>query len=274
MTLNEFLTVLTRIVYVLVAIVTLTQWLRTRDRTRLDIALVFVSLGLTIVIQGAEQIFGRPIQWLENIGTLALLAHPYFLLRIAHYFRPVPPIVRRAALLGLAVSWTALILSGTTPSIPLILLIVVYFAGVEVYATSIFIRGALTTGGITRQRLRLASTGSGLLAGIILLAGVLVVLPAEVIPFFTPLTQVFALLAGLGYYFGFSPPRWLRQAWQLNEFHNYLRETSGQWAQQRSNTFKHLSTAAVRVTGGTTAVIALWDFEEKSLKIDAPGEPP
>jgi PAS domain S-box-containing protein len=271
MTLNDFLSSLTRLVYALVGFVTLAQWLRTRDRTRLDIALVFVSLGLTLIIQSAEAIFGAQIQWLETLGTLALLAHPYFLLRIAHYFRPVPRPVRIGALLGLAVSWAALLLSDAALSTPLTLVIVLYFASVEAYATSIFIRGALITAGITRQRLRLASVGSGLLAGIILLAGVLTLLPVEFAELISPLFQVFALLAGLSYYLGFSPPRWLRQNWQLNELHDYLRETSGQWAQKSSNTFKYLTTSAIRATGGTAAAIAAWDFEHKTLRIDTPG---
>ncbi|HEY2980537.1 MAG TPA: PAS domain-containing protein [Anaerolineales bacterium] len=273
MTLAEFLTLLTRLVFTLVALVTLVQWIRRRDATRLDIAAVFVSLSLSVMIQGLEQVIGRQFPWLEKLGTFALLAHPYFLLRIAHYFQPVRPWVRRAALLGLAVSWAAIALSGATLAPALTLVIVAYFASVEIYATLIFIRGAFSTSGITRQRLRLASLASGLLAGIILLAGVLVAVPEQLRSALSPIIQALALLAGLSYYLGFAPPRWLSQTWQLTELHRYLRETSGHWARVPSVTFDHLSKAAARAVGGIAAAIAVWDFEANHLKIDAPGEP-
>ncbi len=274
MTVADFLTTLTRIVFLLLALVTVVQWLRTRDRSRLDIALAFVSLSLSTAIQEVEGILGRQIAWLDQVGTLALLAHPYFLLRIAHYFRPVGRRVRLVALLGLLLSVVLVLTGSETLSGPAVLLVIAYFVGVESYATSIFIRGALTTTGITRQRLRLASTGSALLAAIILTAGVLLVAPAAVSEAITPLIQLFAVLAGLSYYVGFSPPRWLRHAWQLTELQNYLRDTAGHWAQQSANTFSALIGAAIKATGGMSAIIAPWDFERKTLSIDAPGDPP
>ncbi len=273
MTINEFFSLLTRIVYGLLAVVTFVQWLQTRDRTRLDIAFVFISLGLSFIVQEIELVAGRQIPLLGQAGTLAVIAHPYFLLRIAGYFQPIRKSIRRGALLGLVLCWVAVILNSSSLSSPVLLLIIGYFVAIEIYATLIFVRGAFTTAGITRQRLRLASAGSGLLAAVILVAGLLIALPEELRDPLSPSIQLLALLAGLSYYLGFSPPRWLRQAWQLNELHRYLRETSGQWAQQRTNIHNHLSSAAVQATGGTTAVIALWDFEEKSLKIDVPGDP-
>lgn len=272
MALDEFLTILTRIVFSLLALVTLTQALRHRDRTRFDIAAVFVSLAMTVVIQGIEGIIGFEIPWLEKVGTLAVMAHPYFLLRIAHYFYPVPTLIRRGALLGLAIAGIGLITSGPEAPAAVTLLLIVYFVFVEAYAAVLFFRGTISFAGITRQRLRLASIGSGLLAGLILLAGILIALPAGNL--LAPLIQVLAISAGVSYYLGFSPPRWLRQAWQLSELHQYLRETSGHWAQKRPNIYNHLSTSAEFMTGGIKAVIAAWDFEQHCLKIDAPGPSP
>jgi len=275
MTLDLFLTFLTQITFVLVAAVTLADWIWNRDRTRLDIALVFISLSASIVIQSVQRVVGVQAPWLGTVGSLAVMAQPYLLLRIAQYFRPVRPLIQRGALAGLALSWAALIiLSGQTPPTLITILIIVYFVIVEVYATTILFQGALTVAGITRQRLRLASAGSGLLAAIILFAGLLVVMPAALRPVVASLFQVLAILSGLSYYFGFAPPGWLRRAWQLAELHRFLRQTSERFTNDSAVTFKQLSAAALRTVGGTVAVIARWDAADQHLKIEIPGQPP
>ena len=274
MNLNDFFALLTQVAYVLVAGMTLLDWVRHRDRARFDIAMVFVSLAVTIIVQDIQRVLGLQLPWLTALGSLALMAQPYLLLRVAQYFRQVRVIVPRGAFIGLILSWAALIFISRPLPIPVTLLLIAYFVAVEAYATLILVRGALTTAGITRQRLRLASTGSGLLAAIVLLAGAAVALPAALQPLLAPLFQVLAVLSGLSYYFGFAPPRWLRQAWQLAELHRFLRENAGELAHERAVTFDQLSLAAVRVVGGLTAVIAHWQPSEQHLRIDVPGEPP
>ncbi len=215
-----------------------------------------------------------------------LLAQPYLLLRLARYFRPVRPLIQRAALIGLALSWAALLMLQAEQTLPTwvtlaaAFLLITYFAVVEIYAAWLLIQGALTTTGITRQRLRLASLGSGLLALVFLflgiLIGILTVLPATLQPVVqpvvqlvvAPLLQVVLTLSGLSYYFGFAPPRWLRRNWQLQELHQFLRQTSNQVDQLPATVFDHLSEAALRTVGGAGTVTARWDPKAGQLQID------
>ena len=278
MTFNDFLNFLTQIVFLWVAGSTLLSWARQRDQTRLDIAVVFVSLAIAITAQDLQRILPALASLLAVVFFLALLAQPYLLLRVARYFRPVPTLVQRAALVGLLLAYASFLLGRIAP-ILIFVLAIGYFLIVEGYATFLLIQGAVTIAGITGKRLRLASAGSGLLALVFLLALGLVLfslvaaIPPALQSAIASLIQVLAVLSGLSYYFGFAPPRWLRRSWQLNELHLFLRKTSERLAYDRAATFEEMSVAAIRTVGGAAAVIAHCDAAGQHLTIEVPGEP-
>ncbi len=274
MSLNDFLTLVIRGTFLLIAVVTLVDYLRYRDQARLDIALVFGALAVTIVIQVVTALtnLGTAAQWLNIFGSMAVVAHPHLLLRLVQHFRSVATVVWRVSIVGMLASWLLLIVF--VPPLPALvtLAIVAYFVYIEGYATFAFIRGALRTGGITHWRLMLASAGSGLLAALILLAGVQAALPAfgAVI---SPTVQALAILSGLSYYFSFAPPRYLRQAWQLSELHRFLRENARQSPEVRAReTLDTLCRAADRAVGGLAALVARWDEIDKELMVQASTE--
>jgi signal transduction histidine kinase len=152
---------------------------------------------------------------------------------------------------------------------PLALLIVAYFVYVEGYAAVAFARGAWQTGGVSHHRLLLAAIGSGMLAIVLLLAGLNIVLPAGT-GITAPLSRLLALLCMLSYYFGFAPPRWLRQAWQLSELQRFLHAAARRAADERmSTTLNQLCLTSTRAVGGTAAAVALCDTTGQRLTIRA-----
>src|SRR5688572_30935639 len=96
-------------------------------------------------------------------------------------------------------------------------------------------------------------------------------LPAGADAIFAPFIQVIALLSGLGYYFGFAPPRWLRQYWQLSELPLFMRLTSERKTSDRAGLFDELSLAALRTVGGEAAIIARCDPDGRNLNIEFQG---
>ena len=263
MSLNDFLNFFTQATFTLIALAAVIDLARNRDQARLDIALVFGSLALAIMIQITSRISGFSWVWLSILGACAVMAHPYFLLRVAGYLQPIPRFVQRLSFSGLLVSWTILILIASPLPVWGTLALVVYFVLVEGYVGTVFFKGAFTTTGVTRQRLILASTATGLLALGILLAGILVVLPNNH-ALGTSLIQLLAILSGLIYYVAFSPPHWLRQAWQLEELNHFLRETAGRSASERASTvLKQFQLAASRAVSGLGTLLARWDESEQ-----------
>jgi hypothetical protein len=133
----EFSQHLTRLIYLAVAIITLFEFVAYRDETRLDIALMFASFGITVLGQEYEELTGIESGLITLSQVLPLMAQPYLLVRLVGHFRPVPAWVRRLALAGAAVSWLALIAwpssSGSLPTV-LVVPLVVYFVWAEGYA--------------------------------------------------------------------------------------------------------------------------------------------
>ncbi len=267
---GDFLRLLTEVSFLLIAGLTMIDFLRHRDRTRLDIALMFGALVAIILIGWAARMTDTQARWVSLISALMLLAQPYLLLRLVQHFRPVRRAIRWSAFGGMLVSWAMISTLSIPPPMPLTLLIVAYFVYAEGYAALAFVRGALATSGVTHWRLLLAAAGSGLLAAIIFLAGINAVLPLG-----TGITTLFSrllgLLAAVSYYLGFSPPSWLRRAWQLSELHCFLHETAGHPATERATeTLKHLCLRAMRTVGGLAATVALWNDAEKRLVLQSP----
>ncbi len=281
MTFDGFLNFLTQAIFLLVAGITLLSWVKHRDQTRLDIALVFASLALAIIAQDSQDLLPAFAPLFSAIFFIALLTQSYFLLRVARYFRAVPNLVQQAAFIGLLVACASLVLTETAPVL-VVILFIVYFTIIEGYASYLLIQGALTIPGITGKRLRLASIGSGLLALVflivffILLIAVLAQiteLPEGMDAILTPLIQILALLSGLSYYFGFAPPRWLRQYWQLSELPHFMRLSGERKTSDRNAVFDELSLAALRTVGGEAAVIAHCDADGQNLNIEIDGAP-
>jgi signal transduction histidine kinase len=253
----------------LIAALTLVDLVRHRDRARVDIALMFGALAAIVLIQGLTRVTRQQTPWLGQFGAILLLAQPYLLLRLVQHFRTVSRTVLLVAIVGMIVSWIILIAVPTPPPKLLALLIIAYFVYVEGYAAVAFARGALRTEGVTHHRLFLAATGSGLLAMVLLLAGVNIALPAGT-GVATPISRLLALSCMLSYYFGFVPPGWLRQAWQLAELQRFLQVMAGRAADQRvAATLKQLCLTGTRSVGGLTAAVALSDKAGQHLTICA-----
>ena len=271
--LNAFLNDLTRATYVLVALLTLADFARYRGRTRLDIALMFASLAVFVVIQAVANRLDIETRWIDTLGTASAVAHPFLMVRLVQHFREVRAPVLRAALAGLVVSWVLVMLfPRPIPPVPS-LVIVAYFGGAEAYAAMAFERGARKTGGVVHQRLTLAGAASGLLAVVILIAGVEAVFPST-----ADLVQLpslgLALLSAVGYYLGFSPPRRLLRIWQLRELHNFLGQRVGLSHDERATQLPdRLCQAATRVVGGSGSILALKADRGDQLVVRASDHP-
>lgn len=277
MTVDGFLALIAQFVFLLVAGSTLFNWAKDRTQTRFDIALVFLSLAVAILAQDLQALIPAVESVLALIFFAALLTQPYLLLRVTQHLRPISSLVRRGAWIGLILVFASFVFSEAAPML-VFSLAIGYFLIFESYASILLMRGAMTVAGITGRRLKLASAGSGFLALIFLLAfGVVlgsttVDLSLSLQSALAALIQVFAILSGLNYYLGFSPPRWLRQSWQFRELYRFLQQFSKRSEYNRPAIFEDLKMAVLRVIDGTQAIVAEYDAEEECLTAELPGE--
>jgi signal transduction histidine kinase len=246
----------------LIALATLRDLARHPDRARLDIALLFGSLALAIVGPAVLKVLGVQLPWFSTVTSLLLLAHPYLLLRVVDYFRPLSRRVRWSALAGLAASWLILLVSPGGSRSPLLVIVILYFVLVEGYAAFAFISGARRASGGIRWRMTFAAAGSGWFALLILVVGLALVLPAASV-IITPLVQVLILLTVVSYYLGFAPPAALRRAWQLGELNSYLRLLAGRPTAERVRSALDLLCPAV-TRAVSAAGSAVYVYQESS----------
>src|SRR4051794_38687853 len=111
MLVTDLLVQLTRIFFVVLSILTVVDYLRHRDRTRRDIALVFVALASSTLISVFLQITGlQPQLWTTLLGEIGVVSQPFLLLRLVAYFRTIPRVVWWVALIGWIISCIALVI--------------------------------------------------------------------------------------------------------------------------------------------------------------------
>lgn len=263
------LTLLIQLFFWGLALLALANLAQFRDSSRLDIALVMLSVALALT----------PPDWYNNFtllqlspSTLAIVAHPYLLLRLVQHFRRVRPFVQRLALVGMVLS--ALILALSSGTSGFLLVVLAYFIGVEGYAVTAFIRSARVSSGVSRWRLMLVALGIfTLLLAIVTFIPLRQILNISSVLAFVPVTLTVA--AGGAFYLGFAPPRWLRKYWQLRELNYFLHAVPAQYAgTELTQVVDYLCLAAMRSVDSITAVPAMLEPESQKLIINPPDNYP
>lgn len=242
------------------------QWAKWRDRASFDIALVFGTLGLLIVVERSLRLAHIEAAWIRSLGISVLLTHPYLLLRVVSHFRPIRRSITRLALVCLIVSLSAVwipVWPFRTP--PMAAFAFGYFIWVLGYTALSFRRGAIAAGGVTHWRMLHAGWGALLLAVVFALAVVIGLLPASrpVVSAFVPLG---ALGAALNYYLAFAPPPRLRRMWQSAELYGLLADTTSRTQPSTQNEMlQRLSAFVMSAVGATGAAVALENSRQEMI---------
>src|SRR5713226_4360144 len=229
---DPLLQLVTQGVFVFAFVLTLVDYLRRPALQRLELAILFGCLTPVIVLQLVSRLFGELPTWVGALAAVAFLAHPYVLVRLLTYFRPVPRIQQVIAVVALAGACVLLVVGGNPLAVWASLGIVLAFGYVEAYAAVGFVRAALATRGITHARLVAIAVGSGCLGTVIIVAGLTTAFPSAT-PLTEPLTNLLALGSALGYYIGFASPRLLRRTWQRIEVEQFLIGLAGRSGETR-----------------------------------------
>ena len=206
MSAQDFLGLVSEVIYLAMFVVTAAALLRTRTLVALDTFLFFGTIALLLLLGNAAELMNvteHPL--IGDVSWVGVAALPYLLLRLVDAFRPQPAwLMLLAPLEFLAISAVGVIVPQPWP-IPVSLLVVGHFVLLVGYGSASFMTGARQAQGVTRRRMQAVAAGSGLLALAILLAGIQLVLPA-VEPVTSLVSQVVSLAAVAAYFIGFAPP--------------------------------------------------------------------
>lgn len=263
--------ILVRATFIFLAILTIIDLARQRDRIRLEIALTFIALALIF-----WQITVTPDHspaWLGIASSIAVVAQPFLSLQLVSHFRPVPGVVRYFAVLGMVASLGILLAIPAPRSVLLLLIAVGYFVAVQGYCAFAFVIGTVSTLGVTRWRLAFAAAGSAMLTLIIVLLAMISAMQS-VSPLAAPVGVLLMVLSAVCYYLGFAPPRWLRRTWQLLELESFLTENTSSALKEFAADTLGLLCAYTERTVGAVAVVAMCAADGSHLVIQAPHTSP
>lgn len=275
MSLREGLQFLSDGGYLALFALSLSYALRSRSQLGVDIALFFGAIAAVVILallpgSDAEAL---PEHILALQGLL-IMALPYLLLRLLHDLDGVAALLRRSSAAGLLLAGA--LLFGYAPVYPdaVVLLLVAYFVALQSYVSVRFLQAARSSRGLTRRRLYMVATGSGLVATIILLAGVQALLPAAA-GVLQATTTALGLASAVSYYIGFATPRLLKRAWRANHLRQFIEMSSGAAGVEQLLSQNELQTAleqrVASMIGADRAVIIHSDVRSGQLMIA--GEP-
>src|SRR5712692_8286164 len=213
-----------QLLFLLLAAASIATAVRRPRPATIDAALFFGLLAAVIVESRVATFFGlERSPELADLLVVLLMGVSYLLLRLANDFVAVPRPALRAAELGLmAIVVAVVVIAQTSLPVPVIVVLLAYFAIVTIGAAVVFVRASLRARGVSRRRLRAIAFGSYLLGGSIAIAGVSVFIP-PLAGVSGTLIQVGALLSAISFGIGFIPPKPLRRVWQLSELRHFLR---------------------------------------------------
>lgn len=241
---------------------------RLPHRPTIDIALFFGVIAAVVLIRTLTTFAGTTgtplVRTLLYAGVVVL---PYLLLRIVDDFTPQPGWLMRGMLAAVPLLVGLVVLLASQPTAAEVgLLAAVWFLGLGGYSALIFRRESRTARGVTARRLVAAAAGSGVVGIVLLLAVLLVALPAGA-PLISLVIELLALVTGVAYFAAFAPPAFLRRVWQEPEFRTFLSQ-SALFATEKDEVvmLRALERLAAAVVGAPAAVIGLLTPDGRHLR--------
>ena len=276
MTALELITLLSQAIYVVIFLAVGLRYLRARTPAHLDISVFFGILAFVVVESRIATALGlvQP-EWFTDSVIAAVVALPYFLLRLVDDFTTVPRGIKRGSELLLVVAIVGMFaLQGPTLPPAYVLLIVGYIAGLSFYCGFRFFRAAIRAQGVTRRRMQAISLGTVLFALDILAAGIGGQMSDPWKTILAAVGQVLGLAAAISWFLGFAPPPILRRAWQAPELRRFLaRAASLPRLPSTRDIVRELERGAAAATG-SDARIGVWDEDLRKIRFWPPaGEP-
>jgi signal transduction histidine kinase len=259
----EGLTVATQVAFVLLALGTLADWARHRDRQRTFLILALLSLSLLSILSPVKSVLHVPAPVTSALAVVLFLGSGYFLLLFRDSLIPLgsgPRLIITVAIVAVAIFAA---LAGTPSSngprttLQFIAVSAVVVAWIICVAEPIFRFGfaSIARPAVEGARLRALSLGYGGLVGVIVvavLAGSVAQTPDVAVALDVVVLLVVPLL-----YASFSPPTWLRRLWSQSEDDEIRRALHDLllYSPDRASLAGRALDWAVRLVGGAAAFI-------------------
>jgi PAS domain S-box-containing protein len=228
-----------------------------RDWDRADAWLGLCSLALVLVLNAVASSTGTVSVPIALLILLALLAHPYLLLRVIRHFRDVPQ-WWGWALIGVAVAGTVLSIALSAPKpMSYRLATVAYVTLLQALAAVVLAHTAAMHRGLTAWRLNFAAAGAGFFVIVFILL-VVSAMRGTHHPTQLRIERDLGFAMFVSYYLGLVPPPRVRRQLQRGVEYRFLRQTAERDPDERARLVPtDLAAAAVRSTAAAAAHVLI-----------------
>jgi len=244
---------LAEIIFVVLFVATLVEFVRHRDPVSRDVALSFSALGILFVVQIWRDLGGAAPEVASAVGGGLFILQPVFTLHLVSLIRPVSP--------RLLWGGAAILVGGALPVVvfriqePVLTVVVAsVFIGLQAAAAGYLLVEARRRHGPGAVRMALAAASTGTFAAA-LVVSVLGSGPGET-GTATAIATLMAVVAGLGYLVAFVPPALVREIWQARTTVEYTRDLIGRSREPVPAIWAAFVEMAVRMQGGAAVMIA------------------
>jgi signal transduction histidine kinase/CheY-like chemotaxis protein len=230
-------------------------WVAIRDRDILarDVALVFAPIGVLLIVGVTRQIVGVLPSWFSLATAVFLLAQPVFSLKLVSDIRALPAWLLPGAAAAVAIETVLIILTGGAPLVSIAAMGV--FVITEFVAAAYLAIEARHRSGAARIRLVVASIATAAVAVGLLTIGASAAGPNAAVAAGIAVRFI-ALLAAVGYWIAFLPPRPLRRFWQgTAAFRHSERLLAASPETPTSELWAELATTSAQLTGAVTVIL-------------------
>jgi signal transduction histidine kinase len=258
MSADEILSFNTKLLFILLTITAIIDYIRRRSPQRRDFALLASALGYPLAITLIRTFYPLKSSFLDLSGAFALFAQPYFLFRLLQYFRPSRGRMSILILAGFALSCVLLMTQLVANRALTITLIFAYCSAAEAYSTWGFYQRMRSAVGTLRRRLRIITISSAVFTLAFVINAAKAQIPSLGI---SPIAQAAAAISAILFYLAFIPPRWLRRAWQMEELRDYMSQARIAPASDTftADRFQQLSQGAKQATNARASGVLKFD---------------
>ena len=174
MSADQLLQLASQVLFVVVFLVVAIRAVRQPWRATVDVALLFGVASVIVAETWVLEALGTktPPPLLAAASSTLLMSLSYLLLRLVDDFTELPSWVVSSATVGFAIIAVSLFALPQPYPGPAILVYVVYFVGLALFASLSFARTVRRSSGVTMRRMQAAALGSLCLGLTILLAGI------------------------------------------------------------------------------------------------------
>lgn len=243
---------LVEIIFVVLFLATLAEYIQRRDPVSRDVTVSFSALAVLFVTSLWRDLGGGGLAVVTSVAGALFILQPVFTLHLVSLIRHVPKRLFWAGTVLLAGTGIPLITLGVRNPV-LTAIVLVTFVGMEAAAAGYLLLEARYRSGPGAVRMGIAAASTAIFAGALIVSSI--GSGAGQAGAGSIIASLMAVVSGLGYLIAFVPPAPVRDIWQARPTVEYAQDLIARSRESVTAIWSAYTEMAVRMQGGAAILI-------------------